>query len=286
MIKFCLPFSLICIVSACVQTAKPVEHNSSEPFNKNHELYSSSVNDSFFINVHLPGNYYTQDTTYPVVFVLDANLYGDIYNVIEDKYAEVGLLPNIILVNVGYKDFPAMDSLRNRDYTYPVAIPDYEMTVSGGADKFLSFFRDQLVNYIDSHYRTDKHNRVLMGHSLGGYFALYSLYKELEAQQSLFSGYIAASPSSHYNHYYIINALEKISGRNKNLKAYISAGGLEDNPSDTSAMPAARVFASLRSSLQQKNSIALKTDTFSDLDHLDTQIPSFIKGLQWMFLSE
>lgn len=282
-------YTLVLVYSfaiGCKQAIKEKTPTSYQQFDTTHTMFSSAVEDSFFINIHLPNDYYSKDTTYPVVFVLDANLYFDIYKTIEEQYAEVGLLPKVILIGVGYKDFHAMDSLRNRDYTFPVAIPEYEMTTSGGANKFLSFLNNQLVNYIDSSYRTDTVNRILMGHSLGGYFTLYALSEQLTSNHPLFSGYIAASPSTHYNHNYILTLLEKITAKNKNLKAFISVGGLEDNPSDTSALSTAKVFTSLQSSLQQKNNIQLKTAVYSNLDHLDTQIPAFIKGLQWMLLSE
>ena len=85
-----------------------------------------------------------------MVYVLDANLYFDIIATTIDKYAQVGLAPNVILVGIGYRDFPTMDSLRNRDDTYPLAIPEYEMSTSGGADKFLSFIDHELIPQIDA----------------------------------------------------------------------------------------------------------------------------------------
>lgn len=41
-----------------------------------------------------------------------------------------------------------MDSLRSRDYTYPLAIPEYEMSVSGQADKFFSFIKNELYTIL------------------------------------------------------------------------------------------------------------------------------------------
>lgn len=286
MIKLYASVLLSGFIFSCQQTIKDNVHSSKQYADNSFTMFSQAVQDSFNISVHVPEEYYKKDTTYPVVFVLDANLYFDIFKTIEDKYAEVGLLPEIIIVGIGYKDFYTMDSLRNRDYTFPPAIPDYEMVTSGGADKYYSFLSNQLIKYIDSNYRTDRNNRILMGHSLGGYFALYSLSQQLTSGHHVFAGYIAASPSTHYNNYYILNILKNTAANKKNIKAYISSGGLEDNSLDTSMLSTANVFASLHTSLQQKNNIQVKTDAYSDLDHLDTQIPSFIKGLQWMLFSE
>jgi hypothetical protein len=34
-------------------------------------------------------------------------------------------------------------------------------------------------------------------------------------------------------------------------------------------------------SAKQSNYVVYKSDIYSNLDHMDTQIPTFIKGLQW-----
>ena len=89
------------------------------------KMYSKNVMDSFTISINLPTQYRTEHSyKYPVVYLLDANMYFDILATTLNKYSEVGLAPPLILVGVGYKDLQAMDSLRNRDYTYPTAIPD------------------------------------------------------------------------------------------------------------------------------------------------------------------
>src|SRR5215211_6324115 len=142
-----LPFFTI----AC--TEKP--NKKEQEYNANREItfrmYSKNVSDSFTISVNLPNNYKEQQSEkYPVVYLLDANLYFDIIATTLNKYSDVGLAPSVILVGIGYRDFQTMDSLRNRDDTYPTAIQEYEMSVSGGADKFLSFIDKDLIPHIDS----------------------------------------------------------------------------------------------------------------------------------------
>ncbi|WP_177191961.1 alpha/beta hydrolase [Parafilimonas terrae] len=240
-------------------------------------MYSENVKDSFYINVNLPADYTANKNKYPVVFLLDANLYFDIVAAILDKYSEVGLAPSVILVGIGYKDFTAMDSLRNRDDTYPIAIPEYEMSVSGGADRFLSFIDKELVPAIDSMYRTDTAKRTLMGHSLGGYFTSYALLQNLSGKSVSINNYIAASPSLHYNNYYLLDQFKKIDHHKKdNIQMYITYGGPELN--ESSNQP--DVLKQLSEVLGKK--IFFKADVYSGLDHMDTQVPTFIKGLQLM----
>lgn len=274
---------------ACKQNADKKEQTGKVEKQNTFRLYSKNVSDSFSIFVNLPNDYNSQQKEkYPVVYLLDANLYFDILATTINKYSEVGLAPSVILVGIGYKDFPTMDSLRNRDDTYPIAIPEYEMSVSGGADKFLSFINKELIPQIDNEYKTDTLKRVLIGHSLGGYFTVYVLLQDLLGKSNSFNSYIAASPSIHYNKYYLLSQLKEIAtqkNRHKKINAYITFGGQEDAESktDSSIMKLNDLTNQLSNlvSVRQSDYVIYKSDIFFNLDHMDTQIPTFIKGLQW-----
>ena len=69
-----------------------------------------------------------------------------------------------------------------------------EVARAGGAERFLRFMGDKLIPFIGRSYRTTP-MRVLIGHSLGGLFAAYSLGKRPE----LFTGYILMEPSLWWN---------------------------------------------------------------------------------------
>lgn len=282
MIKYFTFLLLLFLSTSCTQNPEKEQQIDNTGKNNAARLFSESVADTFSIFVNLPDAYNSeQRNRYPVVYLLDANLYFDVIATTLNKYSEVGLAPSVILVGIGYKDFPTMDSLRNRDDTYPVAIPEYEMTVSGGADKFLSFIDNELTPYIDSAYRTDTSKRTLMGHSLGGYFTSYALLQNLLGKSKNLSYYIAASPSLHYNHYYLLNQLKQATKQaNKKVKAYITYGGLEDSE-DSGMLRLSDISKQLSGSLA--TDIHYKSDIYSNLGHMDTQIPTFIKGLQWAF---
>lgn len=289
MTKYAVFPGLLFLILSCNQSPDKKEQTDKIGKSTGTRFYSKAVADTFSIFVNLPNNYNPQQKEkYPVVYLLDANLYFDIIATAITKYSEVGLAPAVILVGIGYKDFPTMDSLRNRDDTYPNAIPEYEMSVSGGADKFLSFINNDLVPYVDSKYKTDTSKRTLMGHSLAGYFASYALLQNLLGKSSSLNCYIAASPSLHYNHYYLLDQLKEAANqknRDKKLKVYITYGGLEDteNPDDSGMLKLNDITKQLSELLSEKQSgsIIYKGDIFSNLGHMDTQIPTFIKGLQW-----
>jgi predicted alpha/beta superfamily hydrolase len=287
--QFLLATTLVFAV-ACHQgnETKPEAKVSKEP--RNMRVFSKEISDSFSISVNLPNDYNdNKKIQYPVVYILDANLYFDIVASVLTKYSDVGLAPSVILVGIGYKDFPAMDSLRTRDYTYPLAIPEYEMSVSGGADKFLSFISNELIPLIDKKYKTDSSKRIVMGHSLGGYFTTYAFLQELINKNSGFSGFIAASPSLHYNRYWLLNQLKETKAREngqKNISCYITYGGMEEAEAkrDTTMIALSDLIPKLSQIISDKSSgsIRYKSSVFSELGHMDTQLPTFIKGLQWM----
>ena len=65
---------------------------------------------------------------------------------------------------------------------------------SGNADNFLGYVSSEVIPYINSNYRTLNHN-IVVGHSLGASFILYSLLEK----PNLFENYIAISPNLAYD---------------------------------------------------------------------------------------
>lgn len=67
---------------------------------------------------------------------------------------------------------------------------DSWLAPSGGAGKFRQFIQQEVIPYVESHYRTAPF-RILAGHSVGGLFAVDTLAR----QPDLFHAYLAVSPS-------------------------------------------------------------------------------------------
>jgi predicted alpha/beta superfamily hydrolase len=239
-------------------------------------LYSKNVQDSFSVFIHLPKNY-DRSKSYPVVYVLDANVYFDILaGSIEHQQKKIGSGEQI-LVGIGYRHFFQSDTLRERDYTYPTATPTDSVILSGGADKFLAFIQQELVPYIDGLYTTDTSNRSLMGHSLGGYFVLYALYKDVENGNKQFNKYVAASPSLEYANAYITKAMQNLPVDNHYRQLYITAGAREnmDEGVPTGYLDLFKTFTQ-----QLKiNKAKVSTELYPKYDHMETAVPSFEKGL-------
>ena len=185
------------LVSACIgltpSQAVVAQADSGAPLEigRSFGIPSRILGETRLVDVSLPRGYDTNvDRRYPVVVVLDGEDEHEIAAAIARFYAATSQLPPLIVVGVRNTD-------RTRDMTpAPVAgftIPP-EAATAGGADRFLSFIADELLPHLDRGYRTAP-MRVLVGHSLGGLFALHALAK----RPGLFTGYVVMEPAVWWN---------------------------------------------------------------------------------------
>ena len=134
--------------------------------------------------VQLPPGYERSAKTYPVLYLLDGASTIVTVPPLVDSLVTAGSVPEVILVAIPHRD-------RRHDLT-PTAVACYP--TSGGGGQLLQFLADELIPRVDDRYRTQP-IRMLHGHSLGGLFVVYAL----AAAPGLFQGYIASSPSLHWD---------------------------------------------------------------------------------------
>lgn len=245
-------------------------------------MYSQYVKDTFVISVQTPDGYSDDKTKfYPSVYVLDANFHFPIVASVAKQYERAGLLPPVVLVGVGYPSFEKMDSLRVRDYLYPAATPGDEVKASGGGPAFYDFLHKELIPRIDSSYRTDQQNRTLEGHSFGGYFCLYALWRQAEQGPTVFKNFLAASPSVWYHNFYMDTLGIKLKSRvsKDSISLYMTVGGSEDPKWDIA--PGKKIADEIKK-LAPPN-MRLEYTIFSNTGHMDVAAISAIKGLQYFF---
>jgi predicted alpha/beta superfamily hydrolase len=239
------------------------------------ELFSESVRDSFSIFIKLPGNYNAKrKRNFSVVYLLDGNAYFDAVADDIRKHKK-----DAILVGIGYKNAFLMDSLRNRDYTFPQAAPQDSFPTSGGADRFLAFIKTELIPFIDKAYRTDTADRCLMGHSLGGYFTLFAMQQGLSGRSNPYKQYVAASPSLYYSDQYLIKALQNTEPGNTNPQTLILTIGENELEEDATIPEYFNSFVKHMNDGKYKN-IKLITEVFPSFGHMDTGISTFARALQ------
>jgi hypothetical protein len=181
-----------CLVCLALSAACAAQADSGAPLEigRSFRIGSRILGEARVIDVSLPADYGSSDRRYPVLVVLDGEDAHLIAAAIARFYATMSQLPPLIVVGVRNTD-------RMRDMTpAPVAgfRPPPEAGTAGGADRFLAFLAEELIPHLDRSYRTAP-MRVLVGHSLGGLFALHALAKRPE----LFTGYVIMEPAVWWN---------------------------------------------------------------------------------------
>src|SRR5689334_7370773 len=152
-------------------------------------IHSNVVNQDYDLHISLPSGYANSNKKYPVVYLMDSQWDFPLLTALYGQQYYDGFIPQMIIVGVTWGGpHPNPDSLRARDYT-PTNVKAAPQ--SGGADKFLSFMKEELFPFIEKNYRANKHDRTLVGCSLGGLFTMYALFTHPE----MFQRYVAASPA-------------------------------------------------------------------------------------------
>jgi len=202
-----------------------VENNISAQFTTKMTItHSAIVGDSFEIYTSLPKSF-DAAKQYNVVYYCDANLKSGraIRNLLSfNQYDEK--LANTIFVGIGH--IGNYHVLRRRDFI----LPTIEGKDTAGKDKnygqvenFYNFLKDELIPSVNARFNTNQAKNSILGHSLGGLFAFYCLFKS----DNLFAKYFALSPALWIDKYSIYK-FNKIQGSLPGKKyLYFVSGGKE-----------------------------------------------------------
>lgn len=161
--------------------------------------------------IHTPDSYKSGKDAYPVLVLLDAENNFAYTSAAVHLLSANGRIPPMIVVGISNTD-------RRRDMTPSKPATGFGGTPwtgsAGGADKFLAFIADELLPTIDRNYRTRPY-RVLIGHSLGGLFAVYALMNRPE----VFKGYVITSPALFWDDQALVKAAQPFFAAHKDLRA-------------------------------------------------------------------
>jgi len=203
MLQKLLPILLVLAIPAaklCAQQEQEFQHcvlNNTElrPF------HSEISGRDYLLYIGYPDSYQSNpDKQYPVVYVTDAYwAFVKTYSLGSSLWYDQAV-PEYIVVGIGYKD-TTVDYNRERLYELTPSKQDYGWTAGvdapmGGARKFLSSIKDEIIPYIEKNTHADPSFRVMAGSSLGGLFSLFCMYEE----PGLFQGIIAGSPAVPWDH--------------------------------------------------------------------------------------
>lgn len=196
-------------------------------------LPSTVLKEDRTIYIHYPKQDSTNfNASFPVLYLMDGESHFDMLSQYVDYLSrwDVNVIPQMIVVAI-------TNTKRTRDLTPTESIINYFgkpdtskvswMKPSGGNEQFLQFIREELMPYVDKHYKTSPF-RIFAGHSFGGIASINCLL----THPDMFSAYIAISPSLWWDGEYVLKLankkLKKLSTLNKILFYSDASEGVTD----------------------------------------------------------
>ena len=181
--------------------------------NETDTLYSSFVKDDFVITIKKPAQYNAQKK-YFHVYITDGSIGTGDYILGQSENWKASVPADCIIIAIGHiGDWHAK---RPRDFI-PSDISKNSEPAFGKADRFYLFLQKELFPAIEKKL-PNKKERVFIGHSFGGLFCLYTLFKE----DKLFDRHFAISPSIWANYYELDKIEEEYFKKNKKLNARVT----------------------------------------------------------------
>jgi uncharacterized protein len=246
-------------------------------------IHSSIIGEEIKIFVSLPENYQLTDTTFPVLYLTDANLMFATTNQVL-RMMQIGReLPQIILIGLGYRtdNLSTVFKLRSGDLT-PTPIPDPQKIgwPTGGAPRFLRFMKEELFPFIKKNYRVSN-DAGYAGYSYGGLFGLYALFHQPE----MFQRYVIGSPSIWFDSLVTFKYEAEYAAAHSDLSAsvFMSIGGLEPRAYTESATETNMKQLQDRLLSRHYPGLNLQTIVFEGETHLSGFSMAISRGLREIY---
>jgi hypothetical protein len=152
-------------------------------------FHSDLISDDYILRVRLPPDV-DMEGSYPLIVQLDPT-YAGLHQFattggLVSKHEAEGDWPEAVIVGVDYAD----PSTRERDYRYPDPIdPTFQ---SDHADLFYRVLTEEILPHLDDTLPVDPTRRLMLGHSNGGVFGWYTIFRHDPSETPPFAGVIAA----------------------------------------------------------------------------------------------
>lgn len=191
-------------------------------------FFSGELNENRKIFIYYPrtDSQYISQTSYPVLYLLDAEeQLGMVMSQVIYLSESYSILPPMIIVGLGNidrtKDLTPTHSVTGNNGKADTSMAA-TLRTSGNGEKFLGFIRTELMPYIQKQYKPSPF-RVFCGHSLGGLLSVYALLKHPD----MFSAYVAISPSLWWDEQYTLKLADKLAVDFKSKKLLFISDGSE-----------------------------------------------------------
>lgn len=229
--------------------------------------------------IKLPKSYSKNNSkTYPVIYLTDAWYAFQIVSGATRYPMNAKKMQEAIIVGISYAKGSKRDSSRVRDYT--PSLNKRWRKETGGAHQHMEFIENNVIKYMDQHYRTDPNNGTFIGNSLGGLFGTYILLTKPE----LFKNYILGSPSYWFDNKFIFEFEKTIKVKNINANVFISIGERESKvlESNYDMVKDAKAFYDKILDWQQVN-LKAKIIIIPEANHQTAFPTTAIQGLYWIY---
>ncbi|PCJ22620.1 MAG: hypothetical protein COA96_13845 [SAR86 cluster bacterium] len=219
--------------------------------------------------ISIPENQLNSEERYPVLYLLDGDSNFRHVSAVAEFLAASNRIPHLIVVGV-------LNTDRGRDLTPPSTDPDDTLNfpTHGGANNLQEFFKSELFPFIEKNYRVRPY-KILVGHSLGGLFAIHTLTTRPE----LFNAYIAISPSLHWSKQGMVNQAEKFLASTNELQVDFYMTTANEGGSSLAA------FRKLAGALGEHNPRGFRWDYnhMPEETHASVALKSLYFGLESIF---
>ena len=188
-------------------------------------LFSTIRGRDYHLSVALPDSYQTSTQAYPVIYVLDGDFNFGVAAGLTRFSNAFRNVPELIIVGIGYDMATAEEfaALRDLDFDIP-GVPG--ASPDSVSHLFLAALTQEIIPFIDAHYRTIPADRCLQGYSSGGFFVLYVLFQQPEAFQRYISG--SAILNATYDYWIQHDAPLAARDASNPIQLYLSVGQLEE----------------------------------------------------------
>lgn len=235
------------------------------------EIHSEVLDEERNGWVQLPESYHAGKDTYPVLILLDGSTFfkttAGIVHFMSAARNRNYMMPETIIVAIENVD-------RERDFTVTKIKTKRENRMGGGRN-FLNFIENELLPYVDDHYRTEPH-RTLIGHSLAGLLTINAYLDE----NSLFDAYVSIDPSLWWDEETMQGKVEAVPPKSLPKKLYIATANQGESNYERNKKKHDLFFTMLSDKYGQSTHV--KVAYFENEDHRSIPLKAIYEGLRYL----
>jgi len=243
---------------------------------KTETIHSKILKEDRILEIHMPKGYEESDKTYPVLYLLDS-FYNFSHAVGSVEYLQLNrLIPDMIVVGI-------RNTNRNRDLSPnspELSTEELErMGTTGEANNFMAFLEKELIPHVEKTYKAAPY-RVIVGHSRGGLFNVYTFFKKPE----LFDAYLTISPSLWYQNELITRKFENVFNNPSKLSAtfYMTLANENKGNMRGNVLKLSGEFNNYINAHKEAD-LRFKYEPMPDESHGTIGLPSIYSGLRFIF---